>query len=279
MSDFDALKHQIEVLAPWFHNIHLPGGLETAPDHPLGDFPSYKWEVVSQYLPLEMSGYEVLDIGCNAGFYSLELAKRNARVTAIDVDRHYLKQAEFVAGLFGLEDKISFRQMQVYDLAGMDRHFDVVLFMGVFYHLRYPMLALDIIASKVKRLMILQSLSLEIEEEIEPIDDFSIEERSLMLEKGWPVMAFVENCLSGDPTNWWVPNSAAIKAMSRSSGLQFVHSPGHEIYFFEPDPDRETIEKGWNRSEYFSATGKEWIDEEKDKTGKPGSAATPGEPI
>ncbi len=267
MSDFDALKHQIEVLSPWFHNIHLPGGLETAPDHPLGDFPSFKWEVLSTYLPLEMTEYEVLDIGCNAGFYSLELAKRHASVTAIDVDRHYLKQAEFVAGLTGLNQRIRFEQQQVYDLARTDKKYDIILFMGVFYHLRYPLLALDIIASKVKKLLIFQSLSLETEE-VEPVPDFPLEQRELLLREGWPSMAFIENRLAGDPTNWWVPNSSAIKAMARSCGLQFVHSPGQEIYFFEPDPGREAVQEGWNRSEFLSAIGKDWLDEVEGKTGK-----------
>lgn len=48
MSDYDALKHQIEVLSPWLHNIHLPGDIQTAPDHPLGDFPAFKWEVMDR---------------------------------------------------------------------------------------------------------------------------------------------------------------------------------------------------------------------------------------
>lgn len=268
MSDYDALKNQIEVLSPWFHNIHLPGGIQTAPNHPLGDFPGYKWDVIAPYLPYELSGYEVLDVGCNAGFYSLEMARRNAHVTAIDVDRHYLKQAEFVAGLFGLNDRIDFHQMQVYDLVKLEKKFDIVLFMGLFYHLRYPLLALDIVSSKIKRLLIFQSLSMETTDECEPVADFAYEERALMLRKGWPAMAFIENKLAGDPTNWWIPNSSAIKAMSRSSGLQFVHSPGHEIYFFEPDPEREPVHESWNKSEFLSAIGKEWINDLGEKTGK-----------
>ena len=90
-------RRDIERLGPWFHNLHLPDGSQTAPDHPLGDFPRYKWSVLAPHLPQRLEGWTVLDIGANAGFYTFELAKRGARVTAIDVDDHYLDQARWAA--------------------------------------------------------------------------------------------------------------------------------------------------------------------------------------
>src|SRR5690606_27106152 len=99
------------------HNIHLPNGEQTAPHHFLGDFPSFKWEKIKVAIPDNLDGWNVLDIGCNAGFYSIELAKRGAQVTAIDLDEHYLKQARWVAEQFGLQSKMTFKLMQVYDFA------------------------------------------------------------------------------------------------------------------------------------------------------------------
>src|SRR5947199_3415656 len=84
---------EIRELAPWFHNLHLPDGRETAPDHPLGDFPAFKWRRLGPALPDDLSGWTALDIGCNAGFYSFELARRGATVLGIDSDEHYLDQA------------------------------------------------------------------------------------------------------------------------------------------------------------------------------------------
>ena len=107
----------IAALGPWFHNLHLPDGTQTVPDHFLGDFPTFKWEQIRDHLPADLAGWTALDIGCNAGFYSFELARRGARVTGIDHDPHYLRQARWAAGRFGLDDRVSFRQMQVYDLA------------------------------------------------------------------------------------------------------------------------------------------------------------------
>src|SRR5690606_39455607 len=140
-------------MAPWFHNVHLPDGTQTAPDHWLGDFPSFKWNEIEPHIPERLDGWSALDIGCNAGFYSVELARRGAHVLGIDVAPHYLRQARWVAQQFDLEQRIEFREMQVYDLAGLDATFDLVWFMGVFYHLRYPLLALDIAAEKVRRML------------------------------------------------------------------------------------------------------------------------------
>lgn len=58
-------------LGPRFHNLHLPGGRRTAPDHPLGDFPAFKWEQIAAHLPADLSGARALDIGCNAGLSHL----------------------------------------------------------------------------------------------------------------------------------------------------------------------------------------------------------------
>jgi tRNA (mo5U34)-methyltransferase len=162
-----SIQDEIKKMEPWFHNIHLPDGSQTSSRHFLGDFPNFKWEKIKNAIPEDLSGWKVLDIGCNAGFYTIELARRGAEVLAIDLDDHYLKQAQWVAKQFALEDRITFKRMQVYDLAHIDEQFDLVWFMGVFYHLRYPMLAMDIIAQKVKKMMIFQTLALPGTEEME----------------------------------------------------------------------------------------------------------------
>ena len=228
------IQQTIDDLAPWFHNLHLPGGEQTAPQHPLGDFPTEKWRLFSGRLPQDLQGWEVLDIGCNAGFYSFELARRGARVTAIDVNAHYLRQARWAAKQLGLSDRVDFQQMHIYDLARWPRRFDLVLFMGIFYHLRYPLLALDIVARRVRRLVVFQTLSMPGDEVYEPQTDRTLNDRDDFLRPGWPKMAFIEHRLAGDPTNWWAVNHAAVLAMMRSSGLHLVEKPAHEIYFFEP---------------------------------------------
>ena len=225
-------------LGPWFHNLHLPGGVQTAPDHPLGDFPAFKWRQIAPHVPSELTGARALDIGCNAGFYSFELAARGASVLAVDVDEHYLRQAEWARGQFGLEDRVELRRLHVYDLAGFDRRFDLVLFLGVLYHLRYPLLALDAVADLAERLLVVQTLTTGDGDVTEPPDDLPFEERHRLREPGWPSTAFVEHRLAGDPTNWWVPNEACVEAMLRSCGLEVAARPGHELWICRPLPSR-----------------------------------------
>jgi tRNA (mo5U34)-methyltransferase len=252
----EKVVQEIAELAPWFHNLHLGCGVETAPDHPFGDFPAFKWAQIAPLLPADLKGWRALDIGCNAGFYSFALAQRGAHVLGIDVDPHYLRQARWAAQQLGLQDQVAFRQMQVYDLAHEAQTFDLVLFMGVFYHLRYPLLGLDIVCEKVKRQMVFQTLSIPGEEIYEPTYGLNLIDRDAMREIGWPKLAFVEHHLADDPTNWWVPNRAGIEAMLRSCGMKVTQSPGHEIYICAPDAARPSPVATWNRAELLSATGR-----------------------
>jgi len=243
----------IAKLGPWFHNLHLPDGMQTAPDHFLGDFPSFKWRELAPHLPDDLRGWTALDIGCNAGFYTFELARRGAMVTGIDVNPHYLEQARWAAGEFGFNGRVQFHEMQVYDLAHREETYDLVLFMGVFYHLRYPLLGLDIVARKVGRLLLFQSLSMPGEEVYEETYDRDIFDREPLREPGWPKMAFIEHRFATDPTNWWVPNHAGIEAMLRSSGLRVLGRPAHECYLCEPDPANPSCVSSWNAGELTAA--------------------------
>jgi tRNA (mo5U34)-methyltransferase len=221
-------------LAPWFHNLHLPDGTQTAPDHPLGDFPARKWAQLAPHLPGDLVGWHVLDVGCNAGFYSFELARRGADVLGIDAEPHFLRQAAWAADRLGLADRVRFEQRQVYDVARMDRRFDLVLFMGVLYHLRHPLLALDLLAARTERLLVLQTLTLPGEGVAADTGDRDYLDREAMHARDWPKMAFVEQRFAGDETNWWVPNHAGCAAMLRSAGLEIERRPGHEIYVCRP---------------------------------------------
>ncbi|RJP14329.1 MAG: TIGR04290 family methyltransferase [Candidatus Abyssobacteria bacterium SURF_5] len=249
------IEHEIAALGPWFHNLHLPGGIQTAPQHPLGDFPAYKWQPLAPYLPDDLSGCHALDVGCNAGFYSFQLARRGATVLGIDIDHHYLRQAQWAAEKFELQRQVSFEYMQVYEIARLKEDFDVVWFMGVFYHLRYPLLALDILSRKTKKMLVFQTLTMPEEEVYTPPPDIGIHQRELMLQPGWPKMAFIEFQLNGDPTNWWAPNRAAVEAILRSCGLEILHRPAHETYICRPGKGGPSRSENFIAEEMRSALG------------------------
>jgi tRNA (mo5U34)-methyltransferase len=230
----DEVERDIERLSPWFHNLHLPSGHETAPDHPLGDFPRVKWWELHASLPADLSGWRALDVGCNAGFYSFALAQRGADVLAIDVDEHYLRQARWARGRYELAGSVEFERIQVYDLARRDEQFDLILFLGVLYHLRHPLLALDLLAARARRLLVLQTLTVPGEGMRVPEDDVPFDSRATLGDPTWPSMAFIEGSFASDPTNWWVANESCVEAMLRSSGLEILDRPGYQLWVCRP---------------------------------------------
>lgn len=239
----DLVGRRIADLGPWFHNLHLPSGHETAPDHPLGDFPAYKWRQLAPHLPEDLAGWRALDVGCNAGFYSFELARRGADVVGVDSDEHYLRQARWARSKLSFPGRARFRRTQVYDLGRTRRQYDLILFMGVLYHLRYPLLALDLVASLARRLLVLQTLTMPGNGTAPRWQDLPLDRRELLARPGWPKMAFVEHRLANDPTNWWVPNEEGVRAMARSAGLDVIASPGHEIYLCRPLDQPESVRR------------------------------------
>src|SRR3954469_59073 len=119
----DEIQRKVDALGPWFHNMDLHG-VRTAPDHFLGDYPNVKWQRFAHAVPADLTGRSVLDIGCNAGFYAIEMKRRGAeRVVAIDADPDYLAQARFAAEVKKVE--IEFRQLSVYDVGRLAERFDL----------------------------------------------------------------------------------------------------------------------------------------------------------
>ena len=224
-----SLQQKIDELGPWFHNLRLHG-LETAPHHFLGDYPAVKFASFRDVIPEDLTGMTVLDIGCNAGFYSMEMKRRGAsRVVGIDTDERYLKQARFAAEVSAID--IDFRQLSVWDVAQLRERFDLVIFMGVLYHLRHPLLALDLIQEHVARdLLLFQSMQRGSRETVDINEDYEFEATELFDDPAYPKMHFIEHRYAHDQTNWWVPNRACSEAMLRSAGFSIEAQPEHEVY-------------------------------------------------
>jgi tRNA (mo5U34)-methyltransferase len=225
----EQIEERVRELGTWFHNINLRG-VQTAPDHFLGDYPAVKWKGFARAIPEDLTGKSVLDIGCNAGFYAMEMKRRGAeRVLGIDSDDDYLAQGRFAAEVNGL--KIDFRKMSIYDVPQLGERFDVVLFMGVLYHLRHPLLALDILHDHVtKDLLVFQSMQRGSKDEWKGAENYHFWETDIFSADEYPKMFFVEHCYSGDFTNWWIPNRACVEGMLRSAGFAILHHPEEEVY-------------------------------------------------
>jgi tRNA (mo5U34)-methyltransferase len=250
---------EARALGPWFHNLHLPDGTETAPTHPLGDFPQVKWRQIAPHIPADLTGLTALDVGCNAGFYSFELARRGASVRALDIDPHYLEQASWAAKRYGLQHRIEFQEGSVYSLARSRERYDIVWFFGVLYHLRHPLLALDILRDVVKGRLYLQTMTCPGSNGVGSMPrNLTLAERGEMNRKGWPRMAFIENALENDPTNWWAPNGACVEGMLRAAGFRVVSNPADEMYVAEPPIAESPFNLRSRHSELQAILGPTW---------------------
>lgn len=232
------IKARVRALGSWFHNMEL-GGVWTAPDHFLGDYPGAVWRSIAPVLPPDLRGRTVLDVGCNGGFFSIQMRLRGAaRVLGIDSDPRYLAQARLAAEVTGVD--VELRELSVYDVGSLGERFDVVLFMGVLYHLRHPLLALDLLRAHVAGdLVVFQSMVRGSGEAFRAAPDYPFSERAPFDHPGWPKLHFVERAYAADETNWWIPNRACAEAMLRSAGFTPEPIAGTEVYLCrlaEPGP-------------------------------------------
>jgi tRNA (mo5U34)-methyltransferase len=231
------LQQRIRELGPWFHNLELEG-IATAPEHFLGDYPRQKFSRFSHAIPTDLTGKTVLDVGCNAGFYAFEMKRRGAaRVVGVDTDERYLAQARLASSVLSLD--VEFLPLDVYRVAELGERFDLVIFMGVLYHLRHPLLALDRLYDHVVGDQLLfQSMLRGPELAGTAPADAPFSETKMFERPGFPAAYFIEQQYAGDWTNWWIPNRACVEAMLRSSGFVITERAEDEVYLCRRGPVR-----------------------------------------
>jgi tRNA (mo5U34)-methyltransferase len=229
------LQAEIARFPFWYHNIDLGDGIWTNPNHPHGDHPGDRWRTFAPFLPEDCRGLTVLDIGCNAGYFCIELRRRGASfVLGVDAVPLHVEQARLVARELGYDD-IDYRCMQAYDidrLVDVPGQFDIVIFTGVFYHLRHPLLMLDKLSKLVARRMIFQTVLRGPAGDLTVPDDLPFDPHSpLFHDPRFPAMSFIERRMGGDISDWWLVNEAGVKALMRSAGFtQFHRIPDSELF-------------------------------------------------
>ena len=156
----------------------------------------------------ELRGKSVLDVGCWDGFYSFEAERRGARRVLATDDFIWRAghQTGFLLAREALQSKVEDRNIDVLDLSPQTvGTFDIVLFLGVLYHMKHPMLALERVASVTDQLLVVETV----------ID--------LLYLPGKRAMAFYPEAeLGRDDTNWFGPTPEAVEAMLRSVGFTRV---------------------------------------------------------
>jgi tRNA (mo5U34)-methyltransferase len=193
----------------WFHSINLGHGIVTRGR----DESQRRLEWIR--MPASLAGKSVLDVGAWDGFFSFEAERRGAdRVLAIDSEawrepawgpNGYGTKTGFELARAALDSRVQDRDID-FELIAPETvgEFDVVLFLGVLYHMRHPWLILERAASVCRDLLIVET----------HVD---------MLDFPRPAMAFYPGSeLAADRSNWWGPNLAALEGMLRATGFSRI---------------------------------------------------------
>ena len=213
---------EVERLGPWFHCIDLGDGLVTKSQSAIGEpveHPRPTWESVKECVPADLSGQTLLDVGCNAGFYSIEMKRRGAaRVLGLDSQRDLIRQAEFVRDVLGLD--IEYQRMSVYDLDPFAMgQFDVTLALGLIYHCKHLVLALEKLFLITRHLLVLETAIYPPERAPASFEYEEGGERPTL-----HPLAYVENRPEAKEAvyNWFLPSTAALKALLKNVGFDEI---------------------------------------------------------
>ncbi|MCM3904625.1 MAG: DUF1698 domain-containing protein [Pyrinomonadaceae bacterium] len=218
----EEILSELKRLEPWFHRINLGGGLFTKTESVMGepvDHPFGPWQTIQELLPRDLSDKTLLDVGCNAGFYAFEAKLRGARrVLGVDGQRQHVRQGLFVRKVLGLD--VEFRRLNVYELnARTVGQFDVTLALGLLYHLKHPILALENLYQVTKELLIIETAIMPPEQTPESFAH-PLGEQQMFLHP----LAFVENPTQAKEQvfNWFLPGIDALRAMLRTTGFDEI---------------------------------------------------------
>jgi tRNA (mo5U34)-methyltransferase len=203
----------------WYHSIEIEPGLVTPGAHSLAELSQV---LAYLKLPARLDGQSVLDIGAWDGFFSFEAERRGARrVVAYDVTPADYFGFSTARELLG--SQVEYVQGSVYDLSReVVGTFDVVLFAGVLYHLRYPLLALDRIHDVCEGYLVLESHCLDNCVVLEDGQVTSLARIDPRLTRIPLYRFYPSNELNGDYSNWFAPNRRAIEDGLRTAGFEPV---------------------------------------------------------
>jgi tRNA (mo5U34)-methyltransferase len=216
------IQSGLKMLEPWFHRIDLGDGIFTKTESVMGepvDHPRETWEVIRQCLPADLAGKSVLDVGCNGGFYCVEAKRRGAgRVLGVDGQRQHVRQALFVRKVLGLD--LEFRRFSVYDLEPATIGvFDITLALGLVYHLKHLVFALERLYEVTKELLIVETAIIPPEQTPESF----VQALGEIRQKLHPLV-YAENPPEAKEQvyNWFLPSPAALRALLLNTGFDEV---------------------------------------------------------
>ena len=210
---------RVATVEHWYHPVELRPGIVT----PGGNAATEVLALLD--LPADCSRLRVLDLGARDGFFTFEMERRGADVTAIDYLPDTTTGFRVCADLLG--SKAKFIHANIYDLSPEEfGTFDIVLFLGLIYHLPDPLEALHRVRSVSRGRLCLESHVIDYALILEDGRTVTMESIAPGLQR-LPLMQFYKGgLLKGDPTNYWGPTLSALEAMA-SEALFSVTSSTH----------------------------------------------------
>lgn len=221
MNSKDLIEKEIAE-AHWYHSFEVLPGIITPGQH----FIDARKIINDRYaLPQDLAGMSVLDIGALDGPYSFELERRGATVTALDIQ--HPDHTGFNTAKRVRQSKVQYVQGNVYDLSTLlDQKFDIVLFFGVWYHLKNPIAAFDQLNIVIKDtgLLLLEGECFINYAELPQGTAFS-KSRQIkdMANSDLPLSLFYSGAYKKDNWCWYIPNLACIKEWLTASGFELTN--------------------------------------------------------
>jgi tRNA (mo5U34)-methyltransferase len=216
IEDRERIRADTVRLGPWYQSFNLADWLKIEAVH---DADSVLGCLDLLGFPRDFSGKTVLDVGCNAGYYSFVAKSRGARrVVGIELDRHFVRQAEYLSILLGLA--VQFVHDDVHNVDARLGIFDIVICSGLLYHIPDPTNVLARLSDVCADAILIES-------------EFLLDPALTHMSR------FIGGAYRGDPTNWWIYGPQCLEGMVRAAGFQDAQFKG-----FYVEPHEEMTEEG-----------------------------------
>lgn len=240
-TDIDSaeLQKQVDSFPYWYQRIYLGNNVYTLPEKA---FHEGVWARLLMAYPANLMGASVLDVGCNAGYFSIQHKLLGAgRTVGIESIETYQKQAELCRQVWDLD--IEYLAMDAHEVDQLDEEFDIVVFTGILYHLKNPLQVLEAVGRVCRDAILIETEIIAESGKNRVYVRQGPWENTRITECRSGFMKFIEGDeLNGDSSNWWVPDIACLLGMLRTAGFNYFsplcyHFEGRVLLVASKKPD------------------------------------------
>jgi tRNA (mo5U34)-methyltransferase len=206
----------------WYHRIYVGNGLYTMPKAPYHEL---VWQRFRPAFPADLRGASVLDVGSNAGFFSLQLKLLGAgRVLGIELIDMYLRQADTIKQWWGVD--IEYRLGDAHEVDRLNEQFGLVVFAGILYHLKNPLYVLEHVGRVCTDAVLIETECIVDDARNTVVARRGARGQATLTPTKKGFMKFVEaDELDGDGSNWWIPDAECVMGMLRVAGFRYFSKP------------------------------------------------------